>query len=1189
MVMALSDEKTPEFDVVLKKTVNSVTTEVGLILCNGQGVHDPFAIAQEQQGRSAIKMATGDTKHSDYEPPYATDEVRDWSVGRGMDDADLEEGRFFDSKAAWTQNKARITMGPAWRFSKFDNIDEVGQMFEDEGDTDAYDNENTYNVMPLNSQATRHIYMIKQFLDVGNILSAGTYDIFLIIRGVGSPPAASVRVHTVDGSFQPNVIIGSTALGSYGTNGEWKLVRTRVVTDTNIAHGSYVSVSLICDSSPDADNYYELLSGPSTINKKTWYWNGSSYLETTDGAPYFRMAGKKPGDGHKTFFEMYQKVPYAVTTYDDDTVSPKVYRNGFFGRLTNAWNHASFLVGYMWDNLHTHVANEWVGWQLLIFDGRGSGEITAQYTITSNTTYEFVLDKKWDTIPNHGSMYAIVGGDEWYPVTGHGMGNGDRVTDVKTILGAMYIMRGDYQPAIRMMSPTLDDWSSDVGFVEMPDVKGTFIEYAQDSNNSERIWVATRDYVEKSATPPPKYNYFAQSDTGDLDLQQGDIVTNGDMELDSDWTSVGTPDVNERTQEFVKEQNYARKIVANADAQGITQTVTTTAGDYYKLEVSVLLPERADITNGDMELDSDWDDSGSPTTNERSIEQVHGGTYSRKIVADADEEGIEQAIPFIGLTANTWFEFIAWIYIDAGSANGMKIALDSTDIVAFSSTGAFTRIHGAFQVTSSSHTLKFLSDGGAATFFVDDVVSGPQNGVKIMMGGSELNNVPEKSSVTDYLVQPTWADITAYFKATSSSHTIQVLSDGGPSVFFVDAIRAIEAPTSLRAARSEKITSIISYGEPERLWVLTDAGLYQEGSGTLSRVPIDEMRNAADWRNGAVSVTYDVYLFFTFLNGGLERYYKSNLDDVGPDRDEGLPINQYLENRRGDIVAMAAYPTGLFLAIDAGDQNTYAQSSILFWNNTGYHEVWRGDDYQSRIRGLMIQPVQGDRADKLWFQYGQETMFLWIDKNPITNENMRFTYQSIVESPWIYRGKHDVEKYFDHVQLDTKRILDSNQAVIPVDVEIQYKVDDDDSWTSIGTFTSSPQDELDIGSHDVSGKRFKYRLIIETDNNTQTPIIEAITLDLIENVPVKDSWTFQFLMRDTAISKTGTPQNTRVEDVTTQLNTWRRSPVPVYMETVHSSYDGNWGPVVSFSTRPIKLDPQGQEEEMVGTITIIEA
>lgn len=50
------------------------------------------------------------------------------------------------------------------------------------------------------------------------------------------------------------------------------------------------------------------------------------------------------------------------------------------------------------------------------------------------------------------------------------------------------------------------------------------------------------------------------------------------------------------------------------------------------------------ITNGTMEADSNWTDVNTPTTNERSTEQVYKGTYSRKIVSDASWEGIKSDV-----------------------------------------------------------------------------------------------------------------------------------------------------------------------------------------------------------------------------------------------------------------------------------------------------------------------------------------------------------------------------------------------------------------------------------------------------------------------------------------------------------------------------------------------------------------
>lgn len=47
------------------------------------------------------------------------------------------------------------------------------------------------------------------------------------------------------------------------------------------------------------------------------------------------------------------------------------------------------------------------------------------------------------------------------------------------------------------------------------------------------------------------------------------------------------------------------------------------------------------VANGDMELDSNWNNVSTPTTNERSDVQKYAGTYSRKYVSDAIGDGIK--------------------------------------------------------------------------------------------------------------------------------------------------------------------------------------------------------------------------------------------------------------------------------------------------------------------------------------------------------------------------------------------------------------------------------------------------------------------------------------------------------------------------------------------------------------------
>lgn len=70
------------------------------------------------------------------------------------------------------------------------------------------------------------------------------------------------------------------------------------------------------------------------------------------------------------------------------------------------------------------------------------------------------------------------------------------------------------------------------------------------------------------------------------------------------------------------------------------------------------------IVNGDMELDTRWGSQGSPTVNERSAAQVHGGSFSRKFTADGANDGIYYMPPYVSVTAGEIYKYEFWVYPD---------------------------------------------------------------------------------------------------------------------------------------------------------------------------------------------------------------------------------------------------------------------------------------------------------------------------------------------------------------------------------------------------------------------------------------------------------------------------------------------------------------------------------------------
>ena len=118
------------------------------------------------------------------------------------------------------------------------------------------------------------------------------------------------------------------------------------------------------------------------------------------------------------------------------------------------------------------------------------------------------------------------------------------------------------------------------------------------------------------------------------------------------------------------------------------------------------------VTNGDMELDSDWIDNNSPTSNTRSNEQAHGGTYSRKIIGN-NSTGARQTVTH---EVGKLYKFVGNIYVSAGSAK-----YTYRDVYSSSSAASWAEktIYGTASTTG--HGIYLESTATAATAYFDDI------------------------------------------------------------------------------------------------------------------------------------------------------------------------------------------------------------------------------------------------------------------------------------------------------------------------------------------------------------------------------------------------------------------------------------------------------------------------------------
>ena len=90
-----------------------------------------------------------------------------------------------------------------------------------------------------------------------------------------------------------------------------------------------------------------------------------------------------------------------------------------------------------------------------------------------------------------------------------------------------------------------------------------------------------------------------------------------------------------------------------------------------------------------------------------------------------------------------------------------------------------------------------------------------------------------------------------------------------------------------------RITGLAVYPDSnsdEALWVFKeDLPFIVPGTGNPYPLNIEEMRTIRSPYNGRNPLTHNVYLYFPLGGGGLERYYGTTIDEIGPNKDEGLP------------------------------------------------------------------------------------------------------------------------------------------------------------------------------------------------------------------------------------------------------------------------------------------------------------
>lgn len=371
-----------------------------------------------------------------------------------------------------------------------------------------------------------------------------------------------------------------------------------------------------------------------------------------------------------------------------------------------------------------------------------------------------------------------------------------------------------------------------------------------------------------------------------------------------------------------------------------------------------------------------------------------------------------------------------------------------------------------------------------------------------------------------------------------------------------------------------RITGIEEFGDTTKVpWVLREGSVYQIVNNKPDEIPLRELATMMDTHNGRAHLVHNIY-FYWGMGLGIERYYDKNLDDVGPNRGQGLP-----EIRKGYVSAMCGYAARFFVAIDAGKDGI---SSVLVYNLTGYHEIYRAPAVGQRIRALDFQTVPGTHTDRLFVHVGDDIVSLNFPSgglDPLVDSSSEYVWESTVESSRVYVSMYDVTKFFRSFKIFADGLSDEQT------VEMDYRLNEDTEWTTIdGAFDADVRELFPLENYGVNGISITYRLRILTEDCTKSIRGKSIVMNNISRVPVKHNYGMPYRALDYEFDIHGDPDGMTCEEKQELIDYWATSLTPLLMNCQRAIYDNK----IVFIDPPALNPLSDGREHYLGKLALIE-
>lgn len=227
------------------------------------------------------------------------------------------------------------------------------------------------------------------------------------------------------------------------------------------------------------------------------------------------------------------------------------------------------------------------------------------------------------------------------------------------------------------------------------------------------------------------------------------------------------------------------------------------------------------------------------------------------------------------------------------------------------------------------------------------------------------------------------------------------------------------------------------------------------------------------------------------------RLYGRTVDDIGPNRDDGLPLD-----RRGIVVS--AQPVFGFMASAISSDNAEGWISTIMATPApggAWHELWRGLRKNYTLDNLYYQNIPL-LSNRLWFSHGGHPCYMFMPntaQNPLQDTptyttspypGMCYSPGAVLKTAWVDFDTPELEKDWHELRTYGENLGGYPYGTIKPTMTI---------WptTSVGLvdITSAPYVYQNINSQ---GNRAQLQWVLDAQDARVPPILRSFTLRAVQ-------------------------------------------------------------------------------------------